>query len=448
MTDLTKIFSNFVSQATLQNFNDEMIFFSKMSMIDWCGVAYAAKEEPVSKIVTKLIEEEQTKGHSKLISNGKEVSAKSAAFVNGTIGHALDYDDTHFLFTGHPTASAFPTALALGEELGSSIDEIMLAYMCGVEISTRLGHILGYSHYNKGFHQTATSGAFGATLVSSKLLKLNALQIENALGIVSTRASGLKSQFGTMGKPFHAGIAASNGIEAAKLSKLGFVSCENGIECNQGFLKTHAWDETIPEAAINGLGKDFLFPEIKYKFHACCHGLHAFLEALDELKTKNNFNPDSIEKISIQTQPSWLQVCNIDSPKTGLEAKFSYRLTAAMSLHGVDTGRLDSYNDEICFDEKIVKTRDKVEVIPNDEMTNTEALIELKDDSEIYKNSHDLNNKIENELLEKKILTKSSSLLSDKLSNEIFNVLNSPEKYLARDITKLLKFLNIFTMIR
>ena len=439
MTDLTKIFSNFVSQATLQNFNDEMIFFSKMSMIDWCGVAYAAKEEPVSKIVTKLIDEEQTKGLSRLISNGKEVSAKSAAFVNGTIGHALDYDDTHFLFTGHPTASAFPTALALGEELGSSIDEIMLAYMCGVEISTRLGHILGYSHYNKGFHQTATSGAFGATLVASKLLKLDAKQIENALGIVSTRASGLKSQFGTMGKPFHAGIAASNGIEAAKLSKLGFVSCENGIECNQGFLKTQAWDETMPEAAINGLGQDFLFPEIKYKFHACCHGLHAFLEALDELKTKNNFNPDSIEKISIQTQPSWLQVCNIDSPKTGLEAKFSYRLTAAMSLHGVDTGRLDSYNDEICFNEKIVETRDKVEVIPNDKMTNTEALIELKDGTEIYKNSHDLNNKIENELLQKKILTKSSSLLSDKLSNEIFDLFKSPEKNRAKDIINLLK---------
>ena len=439
MTDLTKIFSNFVSQATLQNFNDEMIFFSKMSMIDWCGVAYAAKEEPVSKIVTKLIDEEQTKGLSRLISNGKEVSAKSAAFVNGTIGHALDYDDTHFLFTGHPTASAFPTALALGEELGSSIDEIMLAYMCGVEISTRLGHILGYSHYNKGFHQTATSGAFGATLVASKLLKLDAKQIENALGIVSTRASGLKSQFGTMGKPFHAGIAASNGIEAAKLSKLGFVSCENGIECNQGFLKTHAWDETMPEAAINGLGQDFLFPEIKYKFHACCHGLHAFLEALDELKTKNNFNPDSIEKISIQTQPSWLQVCNIDSPKTGLEAKFSYRLTAAMSLHGVDTGRLDSYNDEICFNEKIVETRNKVEVIPNDKMTNTEALIELKDGTEIYKNSHDLNNKIENELLQKKILTKSSSLLSDKLSNEIFDLFKSPEKNRAKDIINLLK---------
>ncbi len=439
MKDITKIFSNFVSQATLQNFNDEMIFFSKMSMIDWCSVAYAAKNEPVSKIVTQLIQEEQTKGQSRIISNGIEVSAKAAALVNGTIGHALDYDDTHFLFTGHPTASAFPTALALGEELGSTINEIMLAYMCGVEMSTRLGHILGYSHYNKGFHQTATSGAFGATLVASKLLKLNTKQIENALGIVSTRASGLKSQFGTMGKPFHAGIAASNGIEAAKLSKLGFVSCENGIECSQGFLKTHAWDENIPEAAINGIGKDFLFPEIKYKFHACCHGLHAFLEALDELKIKNSFNTDSIEKISIQVQPSWLQVCNIDSPKTGLEAKFSYKQTAAMSLHGIDTARLDSYDEYICFDEKIMKTRKKVEVIPNDKMTNTEALVELRDGSEMYKNSHDLNNKIENNLLEKKILTKSTSLLSEQISNEIFYILNSPEQFQAKDILNLLK---------
>ena len=92
MTDLTKIFSNFVSQATLQNFNDEMIFFSKMSMIDWCGVAYAAKEEPVSKIVTKLIDEEQTKGLSRLISNGRVHSKKMTAFdFYGPTCDSLDY---------------------------------------------------------------------------------------------------------------------------------------------------------------------------------------------------------------------------------------------------------------------------------------------------------------------------------------------------------------------
>ena len=192
MITLTKYFSEFVSKAEIKDFDEEMLFFSKMSMLDWSGVAYAGKNEPVSQIVTKFVQDENVKGNSKIISNGLSVSAKSAALVNGTTGHALDYDDTHFLFTGHPTASAFPTALAIGEELNSSIEEIFLAYMCGVEISTRLGHILGYSHYNKGFHQTATSGAFGATVVAAKLLELNVQEIEHALGIVSTRASGLK----------------------------------------------------------------------------------------------------------------------------------------------------------------------------------------------------------------------------------------------------------------
>ena len=157
MVSLTKKFSEFVHNAKVDDFNEEMIFFSRMSMLDWTGVAYAGRKEPVSQIVTKLVEDESSHGNSRIISNGLSLSSKSAALVNGTIGHALDYDDTHFLFTGHPTASAFPTALAIGEELNSTIDEMILAYMCGVEVSTRLGHILGYSHYNKGFHQTATS---------------------------------------------------------------------------------------------------------------------------------------------------------------------------------------------------------------------------------------------------------------------------------------------------
>ena len=113
MVSLTKKFSEFVHNAKADDFNEEMIFFSRMSMLDWAGVAYAGRNEPVSQIVTKLVEDESSHGNSRIISNGLNFSSKSAALVNGTIGHALDYDDTHFLFTGHPTASAFPTALAL-----------------------------------------------------------------------------------------------------------------------------------------------------------------------------------------------------------------------------------------------------------------------------------------------------------------------------------------------
>ena len=425
---ITKLFGSYGFNTQLNSFNDEMKFFAKMSILDWCGVAYAAKKEPVSKIVSEMVEEENGVNQARLITTGHRVSSRGAALANGATGHALDYDDTHFLFVGHPTASALPTALALGEELGSSLEELLLAYMTGVEVSTRIGHILGYSHYNSGFHQTATTGSFGSTIVASKLLNLSEDETINALGLVSTRASGIKSQFGTMGKPYHAGMAASNGIEAAKLSKLGFVSREDGMECDQGFFLTHGWDKKLPNRAVENLGADFLFPEIKYKFHACCHGLHSFLEALEELKQENNFNPDTIEEIAIETNPSWLKVCNIEKPKTGLEAKFSYKLTAAMSIYGKDTADLDTYCDEICFDENMNGIRDRVKVIPNDKLTNTQSLISIKDGSKDIINKHDLSDKIDQKILETKILNKSVSLLSKIKSNEISSMLNSASK--------------------
>lgn len=426
MTSITKLFGSYGFNTELNNFNEEMNFFGKMSILDWCGVAYAGKKEPVSKIVAEMVKEENGVNQARVITTGHNVSARGAALANGAAGHALDYDDTHFLFVGHPTSSALPTTLALGEELKSSIEEMLLAYMTGVEVSTRIGHILGYSHYNAGFHQTATSGSFGSTIAASKLLGLNEDQTINALGIVSTRASGIKSQFGTMGKPYHAGMAASNGIEAAKLSKLGFISRDDAIECDQGFFQTHGWDKQIPPRAIENLGDDFLFPEIKYKFHACCHGLHSFLEALDELKQENNFNPETIDEIAIETNPSWLKVCNIEEPKTGLEAKFSYRLTAAMSIYGKDTSNLDTYSDEICFDENMQRIRDKVKVIPNDKLSNTQSKISIKDGSSNIENNHDLSDEIEKNILETKIINKSSSLLSKSKSNEISTMLNSP----------------------
>ena len=422
---ITKLFGSYGFKTQLNSFNDEMKFFAKMSILDWCGVAYAAKKEPVSKIVSEMVKEENGVNQARLITTGHRVSARGAALANGATGHALDYDDTHFLFVGHPTASALPTALALGEELGSSLEELLLAYMTGVEVSTRIGHILGYSHYNSGFHQTATTGSFGSTIVASKLLNLSEDETINALGLVSTRASGIKSQFGTMGKPYHAGMAASNGIEAAKLSKLGFVSREDGMECDQGFFLTHGWDKKLPNRAVENLGSDFLFPEIKYKFHACCHGLHSFLEALEELKQENNFNPETIEEIAIETNPSWLKVCNIEKPKTGLEAKFSYKLTAAMSIYGKDTADLDTYCDEICFDDNMNGIRDKVKVIPNDQLTNTQSLISIKDGTKDIANKHDLSDKIDQKILETKILNKSVSLLSEIKSNEISSMLNS-----------------------
>ena len=159
-----------------------------------------------------------------------------AALINGAVSHALDYDDTHFSHVGHLSVGIYPAALAAAEDVGATVSDLLAAFVIGAEAAIRIGTVLGAAHYNLGFHQTATAGAFGATVAAGRLYGLSSEQMRAAIGLCATRASGLKSQFGTMGKPYNAGIAASNGIECAQLARLDMTSCDDGLMGPQGFV--------------------------------------------------------------------------------------------------------------------------------------------------------------------------------------------------------------------
>src|SRR5690606_9935997 len=206
------------------------------------------------------------RGSSSLFGGGT-APARMAALVNGSTSHALDYDDTHFGHVGHLSVAIYSAALAVAEEMDAPAQALAEAFLCGAEAAIRIGLVLGTAHYNLGFHQTATAGAFGAAVAAGRLLGLDENQMRNAIGLCATRASGLKSQFGTMGKPYNAGVAASNGIEAALLARLGMNSADDGLSGAQGFVETHT-DLAGEAPDANG----FLFEDNKYKFHACCHG--------------------------------------------------------------------------------------------------------------------------------------------------------------------------------
>jgi len=186
----------------------------RLSLMDWVAVGRAARQEPVTKIMRKHAQNDAGAPQTTLFFGG-QCPARMAALGNGTITHALDFDDTHFAHIGHPSVAVFPTVMALAEREGASFDQMLDAALAGAECSVRLGVAFGRGHYNAGFHQTATAGAFGASLGAGVILGLDATQMAHALGLVSTRAAGLKAQFGTMGKPYNAGQAASAGVEAA-----------------------------------------------------------------------------------------------------------------------------------------------------------------------------------------------------------------------------------------
>jgi 2-methylcitrate dehydratase PrpD len=230
-------------------------------------------------------------------------------------------------------------------------------------------------HYKSGFHQTATAGCFGATIAACRLLKLEQTQIFHALGIASTMASGLKSQFGTMGKPLNAGIAASNGVKAATLSGLDFISNPDGLGGSQGFIETHAPEKTHLSVYNRSAEPLFRFDNISYKLHACCHGLHAAIEALILAQSENYLQPQIVQKIHIIVSSSWRGVCDIENPQTGLQGKFSYHYVAALLICGYNTAALDSFFDEMITNVEINNQMNKIEVSFKENMEDSYASI-------------------------------------------------------------------------
>ena len=411
----------------------------KLSLLDWCAVARAGVEEPVARIVRALVAEEGGRAEATVVGLAERVPARAAALANGAASHALDYDDTHFAHIGHPSVGIIPAALALAEKTGASGEALLDAALIGVEASCRIGTWLGREHYQHGFHQTATAGAFGATVAAGRLLGLEEAAMAQAIGIVATRASGLKSQFGTMGKPYHAGMAASNGVEAALLAKAGFVSRPDGLECEQGFGETHAGKNADLAPILAGLGETFWFENVQHKFHACCHGTHAGIEALNALRIERGLVPDQIASATITTHPRWLKVCNLERPTTGLEAKFSFRLTAAMALAGYDTGALSTYTDALCAEPRLVGLRDIMRVETDTALADTAARVSVTlRNNETLHGEFDLDRPMAPAARETKIRAKAASLLERASADAFWGVVDDLDQRPVTELARLL----------
>lgn len=412
----------------------EAVDVLRLSLLDWMAVGIAGKDEPVARLLRSQALEEGGAEQAGMIGSATKVPARMAAMVNGTTSHALDYDDTHFAHIGHPSVAVFPAALAVAEWQGAGGREFQQAALTGAEASIRVGQWLGRAHYQAGFHQTATAGAFGATIAAARLMKFEQKKVEMALGLVSTRASGLKSQFGTMGKPLNAGIAASNGVEAAMLVQKGFVSASGAMEMEQGFGPTHHGKDQV--VALDDLGKVWMFKDVSHKFHACCHGLHATLEAVKKL---DRVPADKIENIEVHTHPRWLSVCNIPTPATGLEAKFSYAMVIAMDLLGYDTSRLENFSDALCSDPAIASLRERVRVQGDPELSEMQSRVRvhLMDGSETER-SHDLEKVCELEERQARVRNKSAALLGEDRAEVLWQMIlgNAAPDDLAAQLTK------------
>lgn len=418
-TDLTSALAGFATGPIHTSRAARLI--TCLSALDWLAVGRAGADEPVAQILRDQALADGGAGQAQVFGISVALPARAAAMVNGGTGHALDYDDTHFAHIGHPSAVVFPAVLAMGEVLDGTLVDVLEAALVGMELSVRVGLWLGRDHYQVGFHQTATAGAFGAAAAAGRLAGLDAAQMGHVLGLTATRAAGLKAQFGTMGKPYNAGLAAQAGVEVVQLVARGFQANPAAMQGAYGFGATHhgAGDT---DAALEGLGAEWLFESVSHKFHACCHGLHAALEAARDL----DIAAPEIAEMTITTHPRWMSVCNQPAPDTGLGAKFSYRTVLAMRALGYDTARLDSYSAAVCADPRLIALRQRITVQSDDSLSETAAVLNvLRRDGARLEARHDLQDQISLSQREERVRAKADGLIGAELAARAWGMLQS-----------------------
>lgn len=378
MTDLTRAIvrrTRPIAHATLPA---EIRALAVQCLQDAIAVAMAGAEDELVRILRAELEEAGGTPQASVWGASLRLPAGTAALLNGTMAHALDYDDVNLAMPGHPTVAILPAVMALGEARGASGAEVMAAFVAGYETACRIGRVMAPGHYDVvGFHATGTVGTFGAAAGCAHLLGLDEEQTLHALGIAATQAAGLKSMFGTMCKPLHAGKAAQNGLLAAKLAARGFTARPDSLECLQGFARTHSPD-FHPEAALENPEGGFHIRANLFKYHAACYLTHAGIEAARMLRDRPGVAADQIAAITLRVDESTDRVCNIAAPRTGLEAKFSHRLTAAMALAGLETSRLDCFTAEVAADPRITALRDKVSVELLPRFGQTHAIMDIR----------------------------------------------------------------------
>jgi 2-methylcitrate dehydratase PrpD len=356
-TSLTDYVAGFVIATQSSDIPKDVAHLGKRSVIDGLGLALAGAASHQGHIAQRYLTGIgiPTDFAATVIGTQLRMPARFAAFANGLAIHADDYDDTQLavakdrvygLLT-HPTAPALPPSLALAEQHKKSGAELMLAYQVGVEVECKVAEAIAPRHYQHGFHSTATCGSIGAAAAAAKILGLDREATRRALSIGATQAGGLRENFGTMTKPFHAGRAAENGVVAAELAAHGFTASPNGLEADRGFFR--AAGGGYDEAAISGkLGNPWTFhsPGVSIKPHPSGSLTHPGMAVMMELILANDIKPQQVKRVAVGTNHNMPNALIHHKPVNELQAKFSMEFCMAILLLERKAG-LEQYTDEV-----------------------------------------------------------------------------------------------------
>ncbi|MGW0177184.1 MmgE/PrpD family protein [Rhodococcus sp. NPDC003322] len=345
-------------------------------ILDTLAVTFGGGSEDVVRLAARVADD---RGACVRVTDSSGAGSRSAALINGTAAHVLDFDDWLPAAGIHPSAPLLPAVLAQAQaqgargsaEIGTS--RLLAAYISGFEAQARIGAALAPEHYAMGFHPTATVGIFGAATGAGYLLGLGPAVLQHAWGFAATQAAGLRMMFGTMGKALHVGRASEAGVFAAQLAAAGATAPSGAIFGLKGFAATHGHTGDVGPLTVPFAERWYL-REALVKRHAACFGTHAAVNAL--LLLRNEIELDLVREIELTVPELMRTVCAIQSPATPLEGKFSLAFVAALALVR-GSCQVADFTEEAIHDESLRSVAERVRVSFDPSMKTQETHVRV-----------------------------------------------------------------------
>jgi 2-methylcitrate dehydratase PrpD len=359
----TSRLAEFVAKSRWEDCPAAAVDAARRAILDCLGVMLAGSAEPAARIIQTVADAEGGTPLCTVVGTGRRTGAVWAALCNGTAAHALDFDDTNFAMMGHPSAPVLSAALAAAELALADGRALVHAFLLGFEVETSLAEVINPPHYERGWHATCTLGTLGAAAAAARLLGLDAIQVRTALAVAASQASGLKENFGTMTKPFHAGHAARSGVLAALLAREGWTASEQAIEGPQGFLRVLGAGK-IELDALDRLGAPWkiLTSGVAVKPYPSCACTHSIIDGTLELRRAHGLRPEQVTEVTIGVNTIVPKILIHSDPRTGLQAKFSAEFAAAAALAEERVG-LTTFTDDTVQDARIRALMKRVRMV-------------------------------------------------------------------------------------
>lgn len=316
---------------------------AKAAVLDLIGIAVRAGSDADSTpALTRAVDALDAGGAARVIGSDRGYQPQYAALLNGTYAHTLDFDDTHVGGSIHPGAPVIPAALAVAETEHRSGRALLAAIVAGYDVCVRLSEgLTPAAQYARGFHPSATCGAFGATAAVANVAGDDGAALANAFGVVLSAAAGSMQYLenGSWNKRFHVGFAAYNGIVAERFARAGVVGAADALDGRFGFRHSHGGAESF-DGLQTALARGRAIDETAFKPYPSCRYTHAALDELLDLRRVHGFDPAAIERVTIALpRVSFALVKDPESqkrkPQGVVDGQFSMFFVAAVALlHG------------------------------------------------------------------------------------------------------------------